>query len=88
MKAKFCQSCGMPMGDTDEMFGNEKDGSKSDDYCTYCYQNGTFTYDGNMEGMIEFCVQPMLDSDPTMTETQARGLMNGFLPTLKRWKTA
>lgn len=88
MKAKFCQSCGMPMGDTDEMYGTEKDGSKSDDYCTYCYQNGAFTFDGSMEQMIEFCVKPMMDSDPTMTEAQARGMMIGFLPALKRWKTA
>lgn len=86
MKAKFCQSCGMPMGDTDELFGTEKDGTKSEDYCTYCYQNGDFTFHGSMDEMIEICVKPMTDSDPNMTEDSARAMMKGFLPTLKRWR--
>ncbi|WOF17282.1 hypothetical protein F1737_01315 [Methanoplanus sp. FWC-SCC4] len=42
MKSKTCQSCGMPMA-KDEDFGTEKDGSKSKEYCTYCYQKGIFT---------------------------------------------
>jgi len=29
---KFCQSCALPM--SDEHFGTEKDGSKSEDYCS------------------------------------------------------
>lgn len=41
-KTKTCQSCGMPMAKESD-FGTEKNGSKSDDYCTYCYQNGAFT---------------------------------------------
>ena len=31
MEERFCQSCGMPMGDTDELYGTEADGSKSTD---------------------------------------------------------
>ncbi len=27
----------------DEMRGTEQDGSKSHEYCKYCYQNGAFT---------------------------------------------
>jgi hypothetical protein len=88
METKFCQCCGMPMGDTDEMYGNEKDGSKSNDYCKYCYENGTFTFHGTMEELIEICVPPMVESSPGMTEAQARDMMRGILPTLKRWKTA
>ena len=34
MEERFCQSCGMPMGDTDELYGTEADGSKSTDYCS------------------------------------------------------
>ncbi|MDD3977731.1 MAG: zinc ribbon domain-containing protein [Methanomicrobium sp.] len=41
-KAKTCQSCGMPMAKESD-FGTEKDGSGSEDYCTYCYQNGAYT---------------------------------------------
>ncbi len=37
-----CQSCGMPMK-TEADFGTEADGSRSTEYCTYCYQSGAFT---------------------------------------------
>ena len=37
----FCQSCGMPLDDVD-LLGTEIDGSKSHEYCTYCYQQGNF----------------------------------------------
>ena len=49
---KFCQSCGMPM--SDEHFASEKDGSKSEDYCKYCYLDGEFTSDITMEEMIDY----------------------------------
>ncbi|MFA6011190.1 MAG: zinc ribbon domain-containing protein [Desulfobacteraceae bacterium] len=38
----FCQSCSMPICD-EKMKGTKADGSVSDDYCTYCYQKGSFT---------------------------------------------
>lgn len=34
-----CQSCGMPL-DQPDLFGTEKDGSKSTVYCKYCYRDG------------------------------------------------
>ena len=37
----FCQSCSMPINDP-ALQGTEKDGSKSREYCTYCYQQGAF----------------------------------------------
>jgi len=40
---KFCQSCGMPMNSDPQKGGTEKDGTKNDKYCSYCYQNGKFT---------------------------------------------
>ena len=48
----FCQSCGMPL-ESDDVKGTEKDGSKSECYCSYCYQNGGFTQDITMDEMIE-----------------------------------
>ena len=39
MSQKFCQCCGMPMGDTDELYGTNADGSKNEEYCKYCYGN-------------------------------------------------
>lgn len=86
MSEKFCQSCGMPMGNTDELYGLNEDGSKSRDYCKYCFVDGKFTVDVTMEGMIEICVGPMLSMNEGMSEDEARGMMNKAFPTLKRWK--
>ena len=78
----FCQSCAMPMGDND--FGTEKDGSKSEDYCKYCYQNGEFTSDVTMEEMIDLCV-PKTAEATGMSEEEARKMSEEFFPKLKRW---
>lgn len=80
---KFCQSCGMPMDG--HKFGTEKDGKESADYCTYCYRDGEFTADIEMDAMIEFCAQPMADNIPDMTKEQAIEQMEGYFPKLKRW---
>lgn len=86
MNEKFCQSCGMPMGPTNEYYGTEADGSKSGDYCSYCYEGGKFTYQGDMNGMIDICVPPMVEHNPAMSEDQAREMMKQFFPSLKRWQ--
>ncbi len=88
MEERYCQSCAMPLGATDELLGTEKDGTKNTDYCKYCYQNGEFTYQGDMQGMIDFCIAPMTQSDPGMTEAAARELLQNVMPQLKRWKQA
>ena len=85
MEERYCQSCGMPMGETDEMYGTEKDGGKSADYCKYCYANGAFTAPCSMEEMIEICVPPMVENCPGMTENAAREMMRKLFPMLKRW---
>ena len=86
MQETFCQSCGMPMGKTDELYGLEQDGSKNPDYCKYCYGNGDFTFQGSLAEMIEICVQPMVEAHPEMTADKAREMMRQFMPTLKRWR--
>ncbi len=86
MNQKFCQCCGMPMGDTDELYGTNADGGKHDEYCHYCFQNGEFTFKGRMEEMIELCVPHMAAANPNMTEEQARNAMREWFPTLKRWR--
>ena len=83
---KFCQCCGMPMGDTDELCGTNADGSKNEEYCKYCYENGEFTFQGTMEEMIELCVPNMAAANPDMTEEEARKIMQEWFPELKRWK--
>ena len=65
---KFCQSCAMPM--TEELYGSNKDGSKNEDYCIYCYENGEFTADISMEEMIDFCVPKKLSKIQTWMKKQ------------------
>ena len=79
----FCQSCGMPL--KQGLFGTEANGGLSGEYCMYCYKDGHFTYSCTMEQMIETCIPHMLEANPGMTEEQAKTMMEGFLPNLKRW---
>ena len=86
MEQTFCQSCGMPMGADESMWGTEANGSQSAHYCKYCYEAGAFTYPCTMDEMIETCVPPMLEAHPEMSADEARTMMKAFLPSLKRWK--
>ena len=86
MNEKYCGCCGMPMGETDEMYGTNGDGSKNADYCKYCFENGAFTFQGSMEEMIEICIPHVIAADSTTTEEAARKMMTEWFPTLKRWK--
>lgn len=88
MIQQFCQSCGMPLTDTNK--GTNSDGSMNDDYCSYCYQKSKFTQDFTMNQMIEFCTQFTdqinKESGWNLTPEQAKEQMRQFFPTLKRWK--
>ena len=86
MEERYCQSCGMPMGATDEMHGTNTDGSKSEDYCKYCFEKGAFTTNSTMDEMIEICVPHMVSANSGMSDDEARKMMREFFPTLKRWK--
>lgn len=84
-KGSFCQSCAMPL-EKAEFFGANADGTKSTEYCTYCYQNGKFTEPTiTMNQMIEKCVAIMTQRK-IMPEDQAKPLMHKTIPLLKRWK--
>lgn len=76
-----CQCCGMPL--EDEIIGRNKDGSLNEEYCKWCYADGTYTY-SNMDELIDVCVQHMVGED--FTEEQARAYMKEKLPTLNYWK--
>lgn len=88
MEQRFCQSCGMPLGNDIDVYGTEKDGSQNNDYCRYCYENGSFTANCTMDEMIEFCVPHMVQANTGMTADGAREMMKQFYPTLKRWAKA
>ena len=80
-KKLVCQCCGMPM--EDEIVGHDSEGFLNEDYCKWCYADGTYTY-SNMDELINVCVKNMAGSG--FTEEQAREYMKGLLPTLDYWK--
>jgi len=84
---KFCQSCGMPLSD-ESLYGKNADGSKNEDYCCHCYENGQFTTPKDtLNDMIESCIPFIVeDGVHAKDEESARALLTEFLPTLKRWK--
>lgn len=85
MENQFCQSCGMDMLESKASYGTNADGSRSTDYCHYCYANGSFTADISMNEMIGHWVDYMVKADSNLSEADARKKMETFLLTLKRW---
>lgn len=75
----ICQCCGMPL--EDDILGRETDGTLNEDYCKWCYDEGTFLTDCTMEEMIDLCL-PHMQGD----KQAARTYLESVLPTLKRWK--
>jgi hypothetical protein len=75
----------MPMKKDPRNGGTNADGSKSSDYCSYCYVDGTFSSPeiNTPQKMQEFCIGKMKEMG-----------MSGFvawiftrgIPKLKRWK--
>ena len=76
-----CQCCGMPLEDT--LIGRNKDGSLNENYCKWCYADGTYTY-SNMDDLIEVCVPNMVSEQ--FSEEQVRAYLKQLLPTLDYWK--
>ncbi|MBP0985448.1 MAG: helix-turn-helix domain-containing protein [Oscillospiraceae bacterium] len=77
----ICQCCGMPL--EDDIISREKDGTLNEDYCQWCYADGTYTY-GNMDDLIDVCVGNMAGDG--FSEEQARTYLKQVLPTLDYWK--
>lgn len=77
----ICQCCGMPLND--DIIGHDSDGTMNENYCKWCYADGTYTYD-NMSELIDICVKNM--ANESISEEQARSYMNELLPTLDYWK--
>jgi len=87
MSELFCQSCGMPL-ESGEVTGTNGDGSKNQDYCSYCYKDGDFTENVTMEKMIDRSLEHMKElfkDDPSFNEQEALDNMKSFFPKLKRW---
>ena len=77
-----CQCCGMPLSE-DALISKGKDGSFNEDYCKWCFADGTFTYN-DMDDLIDVCVPHMAKEG--FSEDQARTYMKQMLPKLDYWK--
>jgi Putative zinc ribbon domain len=79
----FCQSCSMPL-DNAGMHGTEKDGSPSNEYCQYCYQNGGFTSPEMTMGEMTTIVKSEMAKQHMSVDLIEKAV--NVLPNLKRWK--
>ena len=77
----ICQCCGMPLDD--ETLGRDRDGTLNEDYCKWCYADGTYTY-SDMDDLIDVCVGHMAGEG--FSEEQARAYLKQTLPELDYWK--
>ena len=80
---KFCQSCSMPI-DNIEWRGTEKDGSKSNEYCQYCYVNGAFINPNMTIDEMKVIVKTQLEKMHSPSRIIEKAV--NTLPELKRWK--
>ena len=77
----ICQCCGMPL--EDDIIGRNADGTLNEEYCKWCYADGTYTY-SDMDDLIDVCVRNMVNEN--FTEEQARAYLKDTLPKLDYWK--
>jgi len=77
----ICQCCGMPL--EDDIIGRNEDGTLNEEYCKWCYADGTYTY-SDMDDLIDVCVRNMVNEN--FTEEQARACLKDTLPKLNYWK--
>lgn len=83
-KYSQCQSCGMPLKHDEKGGGTNADGSKSEKYCSHCYENGAFTFPHITLAEMQEKVKGKLK------EMGIPGFLTGFftrkIAKLERWK--
>ena len=77
----ICQCCGMPLDD-DSTISREPDGGFNEEYCKWCYSDGSFVYT-SIEQLTDFLVGHM--SNEQWPPEQARAYFEASLPKLKHW---
>ncbi len=76
-----CQSCAMPLAKTAD-HGTDADGTRSDEFCTHCFQGGEYTAsDMNIDQMAEIVARFM-----DKPEDEAKKVARESLTGLKRWQ--
>ena len=79
----FCQSCTMPIDNIADR-GTEKDGSKSNEYCKYCYQNGALVNPKMTFEEMRSLVITQMEKMNMPDDIIQKSVKN--LPYLKRWR--
>lgn len=85
-KNSICQSCGMPLDKDLNKGGTTADKSKSEKYCSFCFQDGKFL-DGNIslqekiKKNIRIAVEKM-----NIPESEGRQVAERTIPFLERWR--
>ena len=77
----ICQCCGMPL--EDNTTSKEPNGDFNEEYCKWCYSDGTFKYTSK-EQLIDFCVEHM--ATESWPAEQVRAHMEAVVPKLNHWK--
>lgn len=74
----------MPMEKDPQCGGTEANGNKSEKYCSYCYQNGEFTFKGTVTEFQDFVKNKLINAghNKFMAWLLSRGMKR-----LERWKT-
>ena len=81
-RSLICQCCGMPL--EDGFLSREPDGTFNEDYCKWCYADGKFVYT-DQSALVDFLAEHM--SNESWPPDQVRAHFEGYLPTLKHWRT-
>ena len=79
----FCQCCGMPLSE-DGYISREPDGSFNEDYCTWCYTGGKFTY-SSKDALLDFLVGHMPNPEG-LPDGERRRQYDSHLSQLNHWK--
>lgn len=83
--AKQCQSCGMPLftKKAGDCRGREENGTKSEKWCTLCYDNGSFRTSLSLDEMRKIVDDALIENGSGRI---MRWLAQNQLPRLERWK--
>lgn len=79
----ICQCCGMLLGE-DDLLSREPDGSFNEEYCKWCYADGSFTY-GSMAELVTFLLSHMPNPDNS-PESERRAQFENLLSQLRHWQ--
>ncbi|MBQ0167351.1 MAG: helix-turn-helix domain-containing protein [Treponema sp.] len=79
----FCQCCGMPLSE-DSMLSKENDGQFNEDYCKWCYSEGTFAYK-TKDSLLDYLVTHMPNPE-NQNERERRKVFDYHLSQLNHWR--